>query len=49
MAAAIAALRAFGGTLDRDQAATLLGMWARRHDLNQVERAEVLDAFGTDR
>lgn len=47
--AAIAALQAFGGSLTRDQAAALLGMWARRHDLTPLERAQVLDAFRSDR
>jgi len=42
---AVAALRAFGDDLDRDNARELLSMWIGRHGLTERQRAEVLLSF----
>lgn len=46
VSAAITALQAFGGGLDRYQAANLLNLWSRRTELTAADRAAVLEHFG---
>lgn len=44
-AIAIEALKTFGGDLSRDQAKTLLDLWAYRSELTDARAAEVLEHF----